>query len=81
MGDLHQEAATPITGELQEAASKYGRKYGWLHWVLRTEFRGTTPRNSPGIVSEISGPAFGLEIRELFVRPYLHPYSLVAPSY
>jgi len=34
-----------------------------------------------GIVSEISGPAFGVEIREVFVRPSLHPYSLVALSY
>ena len=35
-----------ITGELQEATSKYGRKYGWQHPVLRVGFRGMTPRNS-----------------------------------
>jgi len=38
----------PGTAELQEATSKYGRKYGWQRRVLRTEFRGTTPRNSGG---------------------------------
>src|SRR5206468_1950922 len=37
-----------ITGELQEATSKYGCKHGWQRRVLRTEFRGTTPRNSGG---------------------------------
>ena len=26
----------PITGELQEAASKYGRKYGWLSGPSRS---------------------------------------------
>jgi len=35
-----------ITGELQEATSKYGREYGWQHRVLRTDFRGTTPERS-----------------------------------
>ena len=27
-----------ITGELPEATSKYGRKYGWQHPVLRMDF-------------------------------------------
>jgi len=35
-----------ITGELLEAISKYGRKYGWQHPVLRMEYRGVTPRYS-----------------------------------
>src|SRR5438128_6172626 len=43
-----QFRATPITGELKEATSKYGCKYGWQSRVLRTEFRGPTPRNSGG---------------------------------
>jgi len=39
-------ACVSITGELLEAISKYGRKYGWQHPVLRMEFRGVTPRYS-----------------------------------
>src|SRR5439155_18806835 len=35
-----------ITGELPEAISKYGRKYGWRHRAHGREFRGTWPRNS-----------------------------------
>src|SRR5439155_10616243 len=35
-----------ITGELPEAISKYGRKYGWRQRAHGREFRGTWPRNS-----------------------------------
>jgi hypothetical protein len=40
----------------------------------------TSPNEIPQESSQIfRAPASGLEIRNLFVRPYLHPYSLVAP--
>jgi len=35
-GVRHHRAGRSITGELQEATSKYGRKYGWQRRVLRT---------------------------------------------
>src|SRR5438552_10632741 len=38
--------AVSITGELPEATSKYGRKYGCRHRAHGREFRGTWSRNS-----------------------------------
>ncbi len=51
-----------ITGVITWSRTNIERKYGRAR---RAHFVAV-PRNSSGIVSEISGPASGLEIRDLF---------------